>query len=233
VDRSRKDTAKFCSYRCHAEWQKVHYNRDWLKKGQDAMRQKWQSMTPEERIQNSNIEILKAAAKTKRVRKIFSDTKRGELNPMKRPAVARKVSETIRRKWLPFFSQQMKESWKKGKIPLPWQKRGTLKCPNGQEAILMGILAEEAPTFQWVGNGAFWVGPCVSGKRRNPDFVDRKKKKAILLHGERWHTQESTENDLLDYGSKDWKVLIIWTAELRWKYRDVLLHKIRHFDLSP
>ena len=218
-----------CSRPCRYEWMRMHVDENWLRAGQVAAKARWDSMTPTERIEKSNIKKLHASVQTPRVRKLLSDTKRGERNPMKRPEVAKKVSATIKEKWRRFFSEQMKQSWRDGKIPFPWQKNGTTQLPNAKERALLDILMAAAPTFRYVGNQAFWIGPCASGRRRNPDFIDRSQKKAILLHGEYWHPKKSVELEEQDYTSKGWKVLVVWSEELRRKERLALLLRIRNF----
>jgi len=218
-----------CSRPCQYEWMRTHVNEKWLRAGQVAAKARWDSMTPTERVEKSNIKALLASMQTPRARKLLSDTKRGERNPMKRPEVAEKVSASIKKKWGPFFSEQMKRSWRDGNIPFPWQKNGTTQLPNAKERALLDILIEAAPTFRYVGNQAFWIGPCASGQRRNPDFIDGPQKKAILLHGEYWHPKESAEIEEQDYMSKGWKVLVVWSKELRRKDRPAFLLRVRNF----
>jgi len=186
-------------------------------------------MTPAERVANSNIKQLKSAARTPRVRALFSSTKRGHLNPMKRAEVAEKVSATMRSKWRPFFSNQLKRAWADGKMPHPSETGPTRALPNKAEVTLSALLQEHAPTFRYVGNRAFWVGPCQSGARKNPDFVSTSTKQVILLHGEYWHTKAAADSERLDYESRGWSVLIIWSQELRMRHRHVLLSKISSF----
>jgi G:T-mismatch repair DNA endonuclease (very short patch repair protein) len=50
-----------------------------------------------------------------------------------------------------------------------------------------------------------------------------------LLHGEYWHPKESVELEERDYMSKGWKVLVVWSKELRRKERTALLLRIRSF----
>jgi G:T-mismatch repair DNA endonuclease (very short patch repair protein) len=108
-------------------------------------------------------------------------------------------------------------------------RANTAQLPNAEERVLLDILVGAAPTFRYVGNQAFWIGPCASGQRRNPDFIDGSQKKAILLHGEYWHPKESVELEERDYMSKGWKVLVVWSKELRRKERTALLLRIRSF----
>jgi G:T-mismatch repair DNA endonuclease (very short patch repair protein) len=196
------------------------------------MKARWDSMTPEERREKSNIAALTASASTPRVRKLLSETKMGDRNPMKRPEVAEKVSQTMLEKWSPFFSEQMKRNWREGRIPSPWQRGRTAALPNRAESALVEILASAAPRFRYVGNGAFWIGPCLSGKRRNPDFIDREEKRAILMHGEYWHSETEAAIEVADYESLGWVVMVVWEKELQVRNRTALLGRLGAF-LSP
>ena len=187
-------------------------------------------MTPAERVKASNIEVLKKAVATPRVRRLISESKKGDKNPMKRPEIAEKVSKTIKEKWGPFFSEQLKTAWREGRMKPRWAQGATTQSPNKKEQLLAEILVTAAPAFQFVGNGAFWIGPCLSGKRRNPDFINKKEKKVILLHGEYWHTPEQAEVQTIDYQKKGWDVLTIWVKELRMKERAELLGKLATFS---
>ena len=120
----------------------------------------------------------------------------------------------------------MKQLWADGKITV---EKESCVVPNTQETHLLKILLTEAPTFSYVGNGEFWIGPCASGKRRNPDFLDKTARKVILLHGEYWHPQQSAAIESADYEGKGWRVLVIWSKELQVKNRIVMLDKIRSF----
>ena len=222
-----------CSRPCRWEWQRRHVNEKWLRSGQLAMKARWDRMSPQERRDNSNIEALLAAAKTERVRQLFSSTKMGDSNPMKRPEVAEKVSQTIRKKWSSFFAEQMRRSWKNGKLKTIWERGATSVSPNKKEAQLLLVLEESAPTFRFVGNGAFWIGPCASGKRRNPDFIDRAQKKAILLHGEYWHPQTSAEIETMDYEKAGWSILVVWSKDVTVRRLPILKTRLAAFASQP
>jgi len=80
--------------------------------------------------------------------------------------------------------------------------------PNDAEKRYINILKNNNFPYEFVGNFSFWIGPCMSGKCRNPDFVNKnhKIKKAILVDGG-WHTKESIEEENNDYLNMGWKVL--------------------------
>ena len=219
----------WCSRECKNEWQRHNVNQKWLRAGQAAMRAKWRAMSPQERREKSNIVTLTAAAASPEGRRKLSETKLGDRNPMKRPEVAEKVSRTLIEKWSPILSDRMKERWRSGRMPMPWERPALEVFPNGAELELQRVLVACAPAFRYVGNGAFWIGPCESGARRNPDFVDSRRQLAILLHGEYWHTEESALQDVRDYESRRWKVLVVWSKELRAKERDRLIKRIGDF----
>lgn len=189
-------------------------------------------MSPDERRKKSNIETLLAAAKTDRVRAIFSETKRGDRNPMKRADVAEKVSRTVKEKWGPFFAEKMRRTWRDGRLG-PHTRKSSGTTPNKQEIEFGRVLAKVAPRFEFVGCGTFWIGPCPSGKRRNPDFIDKERRRVILFHGEFWHPPESAEIETADYEAKGWTVLVVWSKELRQKERARLIDKLRAFDTQP
>lgn len=231
VIRARKRSARFCCRTCKDGWQTVHVNQAWLKAGQAKAKARWVSMTPQERVAASNIEALKAAANSTEGRRKLSETKRGERNPMKRADVAEKVSLTIRERHGKMFSEQMKRTWADGRISGPWARGPTSTQPNKTEMELAAILAQELPLFLFLGNGAFWVGPCPSGKRRNPDFADPARKMAILMHGEYWHSETSNATEVADYRACGWQVLVVWSKELATRKRPALLEKLRSFGV--
>ena len=189
--------------------------------GQAVMRKRFASMTIEERRAYCD----HVPINTPENRRLNSLSKMGEKNPMKRPEVAAKVSATIKRRWGTFFSEQMKNTWKSGKLG-PWQRGETLVAPNKAEMVLGSILEDYLPSFQFVGNGAYWVGPCLSGKRRNPDFLDKNAKKVILLHGEFWHSRKTNRVEVKDYLGIGLTPLVIWCKDLRMMDRKKLIKKI-------
>lgn len=123
-------------------------------------------------------------------------------NPMKRPEVAAKVS--ISKLWRHFGNPKV--------IAEAWIRAGV--APNKAEQALAELIASLG--FRFVGDALFWIGPCRSGRCRNPDFIYKsgRNRIAILLHGEYWHRAESDAVELADYTGKGWQVLTIWTKEL-------------------
>src|SRR5262249_17250492 len=58
-----------------------------------------------------------------------------------------------------------------------------------------------------------WIGPCASGKRRNPDFLygSGKNRVAILMHGTYWHSRPDSDDttEMKDYGSAGWRIYAV------------------------
>jgi len=142
-------------------------------------------------------------------------------NPMKDPeVVARQVATLAASKGI--FSERMKRSWREGKIKSRSFYGANKVAPNKAECKLAEIIERLKLPFTYVGNGAFWIGPCATGARRNPDFIDKYGKRVILLHGKYWHTQASVRRENYDYLSRGWRPLVIWEKELRIDNRPIL-----------
>lgn len=87
---------------------------------------------------------------------------------------------------------------------------------NKFEKRVIRFMEERDLPFKFTGDGSYWVHPCPSGKRRNPDFVhiDRRVKKIVLAHGTYWHKDRKIVlEELRDYRSKGWECFIIWEDE--------------------
>lgn len=89
--------------------------------------------------------------------------------------------------------------------------------PNKMEAAVLAIIAPLG--FRYVGDGRFWIGPCLSRKCRNPDFIfgRGRDKIAILFHGRYWHSLAKADDAvaLKDYETAGWRVLTILENELK------------------
>lgn len=122
------------------------------------------------------------------------------LTPEKRAEMGRKQSQTIRNR--PFTV-----------VEHPSGPGG----PNKMEAQLLELIRPLG--FRYVGDGRFWIGPCLSRKCRNPDFVfgSGKNKTAILFHGTYWHKRADSDDneEKKDYRKAGWNLLIVWEKELR------------------
>jgi hypothetical protein len=145
-------------------------------------------------------------------RKRISDTKKGKNNPAKRPEVRKKIAETVKA-MAPELSARITALHQAGKINYYHERADG---PNGFESKIIEFLKEQQLPFRFVGEGSFWIGPCQSGKRRNPDFIHTttKAKLAILAHGTYWHRDDLVnQEELKDYESKGWKCFVIWDTD--------------------
>lgn len=150
-------------------------------------------------------------------RALIVASKKGDKNPMKRADVRKQVSETIKKKHSSFFSTQMKRTWRlqRDHMITAWQEANSRK-PTGFELQVTSFLNRHGLPFQYTGDFSFWIGPCQSGKRRNPDYkiTIKGQKKLILAHGRYWHSdEEKNQIELEDYKSKGWEAMIIWDDE--------------------
>ncbi len=143
--------------------------------------------------------------------------KLGKNNPMKRKEVRNKVSKTLKQRWKndKEFVNTMLNSFKH------------LKKNNLERDFIRTCKKYNLP-FIYTGDGTFWIGPCNSGKRRNPDFKHTEKKKIILLNGEHWHTKEDIDEQIKDYNKKGYNVLSIWERE--WiNQKNEIIKKVKEF----
>lgn len=139
-------------------------------------------------------------------------------NPMKSAAVAEKVGAAQKRLW-------ENPEYKKQVLSLQTRK------PNNLERAFESFIEKYGLPFEYVGNKSFWIGPCVSGKCRNPDFIhkDHKIKKAILVGSKYWHHDSSdVKREISDYKYKNWSVLWIWEDEF-YENEAPVLDKIKSF----
>src|SRR5208337_1737778 len=109
---SKSTPGKFCSKPCRWEWMKRNPNLNWQLAGQEKMRAKFAAMTPEQRKAYCD----HPPENTPELRLLNSLSKRGDLNPMKRPEVAAKVSRTTKERHGKQSSARFKQMWKDGKL---------------------------------------------------------------------------------------------------------------------
>ena len=224
---SRSQPGKWCSLKCRREWQKRNPNMKWQLAGQAKMRARFAAMTVTEKYQYCMVERNNIPKLTPEIRRKLSVTKLGNLNPMKRPEVALKVSQTIKMKHGKTSSERFKQMWKAGRLG-PHISGPRNVSPNKMETRFAEILFSVLPLFRYVGDGAFWIGPCKSGKRRNPDFIFKQERKVILFHGEYWHP-EGKDIQEQDYLSRNWMPLTVWSKELHTSNRATLIQKLISF----
>lgn len=86
--------------------------------------------------------------------------------------------------------------------------------PNKLEDAMMAFVRTHNLPFSFVGDWSFWIGPCKSGRCRNPDFihVDRTKKLALLVSG-RYHHARTWRTEIADYKSVQWTPIWVWEDE--------------------
>jgi len=144
-------------------------------------------------------------------------SKVGSKNPMKREEVRNQVSATIREKHLEFFSAQMKKTWKdQREHMISASLAASSRKPSGFEHKLTAFLEKHSLPFRYTGDFSFWIGPCASGRRKNPDYISTTKgqKKVILAHGRYWHPDDKLNAlEIADYKSKGWDSMIVWDDE--------------------
>jgi len=144
----------------------------------------------------ANMEALQAAAIRMR-----------EFNPMFDPQIAKRAAKmrmerhgerlALQTRWLHFMGRMK-----------PWLNLHIR--PTRPEKELTLLL--EPLGFRYTGDSQFWIGPCKSGTRRNPDFVWRsgRKKVALLYNGKYWHERRGDDEiELADYDNRGWRVFVV------------------------
>jgi hypothetical protein len=115
-----------------------------------------------------------------------------------------------------YYSEHFKRMWAEGKINTVPTFLGFGRPANKTESALIPMLEKLGAKFR--GDGTFWIGPCVSGHRRNPDFVfgSGKKKMALLVHGTYWHRDEEAASlQTRDYEMAGWNLFVLWVKDLK------------------
>jgi len=152
-------------------------------------------------------EALKGQPKSAETRKKLSEALKGQTIPLE---VRRKISETL-----------------KITCKDPERKRNTaiaLHAPNGTtlEQEFDSFLQRITPIFTYGGNAYICrVGTGHTGKW--PDWFNERRKLAIDLFSERWHSEEFTgmsrrehEQERINYFRQyNWNLLIIWENDFR------------------
>lgn len=125
-------------------------------------------------------------------------------NPMFNPETVRKVVLVSR--------------WRHFSDPKAYAERLIRKNigPNKTEARIEAAL--QPLGFRFVGDGKFWIGPCLSGKCRNPDFIWKsgRKKVGLLYHSNYWHNRPDSddEEELRDYQALGWQIFVFREGDL-------------------
>ena len=139
-------------------------------------------------------------------------------NPMKNTEISSKVFSILRQKYKqPEFKMAILKS--------------RSRHPNGFEKKFIDFVEENGLPFEFVGNFSFWIGPCKSGKCRNPDFIhkDHSIKRAILIGAEYHHPKLKLNEELEDYGDYGWEVLHIWQKDFETQ-KEMVLKGLMEFN---
>jgi len=164
-----------------------------------------------------------------------------EHNPMKDPEVAERVSKKNRgRKNMKYvltpegLKKRQKHMRERNPMADPetraraYKTMSTVMGPNLFEQQIIEFIKLNKLPFRYVGNRAYWIGPCVSGKCRNPDFVHTGGQRwAILANGAYWHPPLRHLEQMKDYESMGYKVFVIWykkKAEITPRIAQEILH---------
>lgn len=144
-------------------------------------------------------------------------------NPMHRKEVALQVSNTHKQKW-------QDAAYRESQIQ-KWHK-----SPNSLESQIIQLFEDKNVPFKFTGDGSFWVTTTL-GKHRCPDFVNLQLKKVILICGEYWHSKEEVDQEVKEYNSRGFEVLVFFDKEIicgsfspPYKLReDLILQNINQF----
>lgn len=134
-------------------------------------------------------------------------------NPMKNKALRRKAAETWKRKY------REEEEFRKRIL------ESRSRHPNNFEKKFIKFVKAHNLPFKFVGDFSFWIGPCKSGKSRNPDFIHKHGRKTAILVGAKYHHLMSWKQELEDYKSVGWKAIYIWQDEFE-SSKELILQKI-------
>jgi len=104
----------------------------------------------------------------------------------------------------------LKRAYREGRISPP-----SRAVSSAQELELFDCFEQAGLPIVHCGGRQFWIGPCQSGKRRNPDMRHVSERRAILFSSRHWHTPEDMAIQLQDYLGKGWAVLNFWEDALR------------------
>jgi hypothetical protein len=140
-------------------------------------------------------------------------------NPMNNKEIAKKMGNTLKNKWA------TDETFRNKMLSRVFVNIS----PTVYEIELKNILNEMKMPYRFVGDKNFYVGPCVSGKCRNPDFIHHNfisKRKVIEICG--WKNSYDLKIRDDDYKSQSIDALWIYKDEL--KNINILKSKIIQFN---
>lgn len=120
-------------------------------------------------------------------------------NPMRKPEVAARMGVTMRARYAD------------PELKMQWLAQHTRHINKLEQAVLEFLAQHQLP-FRFTGDKSFWIGPGLSGKHRNPDFIHETTalKQAILVHGRFWHQTDSVAEELADYYSLGWQCYLVF-----------------------
>jgi hypothetical protein len=138
-------------------------------------------------------------------------------NPMFDKSVSDKVHNTLKEKW-------KNPDYKRSHLVHNFYR----KRPTNLEESLIDIINKEGFPFRYVGDRRFWIGPCKSGKCRNPDFIHTdypNRKEVIEICG--WKNEIIKKERDDDYNDKNIKALWLYKDDLN--DIDALISRINTF----
>lgn len=107
-------------------------------------------------------------------------------------------------------SISLKKRWENEELKLEMLRKQQRK-PNNLELDFLEFCKDNDFPFEYVGDRSFWIYGKVSKKGRNPDFINKKLMKVILVGAKYWHSNEEEEKmELEDYTIQGFDVLHIW-----------------------
>ena len=105
-----------------------------------------------------------------------------------------------------------------------YNKIGKIERPNKQEVRIINILNEICPgKYEFVGDFKLWING------RNPDFINKDKRRVIEFFGKYWHREEDVEERSNHFMKEGYETLIIWDYEL--KNIEKVKNKILKFEV--
>jgi len=130
-----------------------------------------------------------------------ADAHRGDKCSMRRPEVARKQGNSLRKRWSdPEYKRQTVKAILKG----------LGKTPNKAEAKLEDLLDQHNLPFRFVGDGQLIIGGMC------PDYANYNGAKQLIeLYGDYWHKGDNPQVRIDAFKKYGYDCLVIWEHELR------------------
>ena len=146
------------------------------------------------------------------LRKI-GDASRGDKCSMRRPEVARKQGNSMRKRWSdPEYKKQTVRAILKGMG----------KKPNKAEAKLEDLLTQHNLLFRFVGDGQIIIGGMC------PDYANYNGDKQLIeLYGDYWHKGDDPQDRIDAFKKYGYDCLVVWEHELRDENK--VLNRVRDY----